>query len=279
MKEEAAPPPDLDIELKSLVEAIFLKYQHDFRNYSTASLRRRVQQALGRFECATISRLQERVLREPTVFAELLNHLTVQVSDLFRDPPFFYALRQKVVPLLKTYPSLKVWLAGCGQGQELYSLAILFQEEDLLERTIVYATDINSDALRAAEEGVYAIGTMAGFSRNYVEGGGKTSLSNYYRAADGGAVFDRSLRKHVVFSDHSLATDSVFSEVHLVLCRNVLIYFDRVLQDRAVGLFRDALVLGGFLGLGSKESIQFSEHAGAFTEFTRDERIYRRRRE
>jgi chemotaxis protein methyltransferase CheR len=270
-------PDDIDIELKLLVDAIFLKYHYDFRSYSTASLRRRLQLALGRFECATISRLQERVLREPPVFTELLNYLTVQVSDLFRDPSSFRALRERVVPLLRTYPSLKVWVAGCGQGQELYSLAILFREEDLLERTIFYATDINAEALRAAEAGVYPLDALPGFSRNYVEGGGKRSLSDYYTAAHGGAVFDRSLRKQVVFSDHSLATDTVFSEVHLVSCRNVLIYFDRKLQDRAVGLFQEALVRGGFLGLGSRESLRFSAHAARFTELTRDERIYRRR--
>jgi chemotaxis protein methyltransferase CheR len=266
----------MEIELKLIVDAIFLKYHYDFRNYSAASLHRRLEQALPRFECPTISRLQDRILREPAAFSELLNYLTVQVSEMFRDPPYFRGLRESVVPILKTYPSLKVWVAGCGHGQELHSLAILFHEEDLLKRTIFYATDINAEALRAAKSGIYPIEAMAGFSRNYLESGGKTSLSHYYTAAHGGAVFDRALRSQVVFSDHSLATDTVFSEVHLVSCRNVMIYFDRELQDRAIGLFRDALVHGGFLGLGATESLPPPTHSDGFTDFLRDERIYRR---
>ena len=166
------------------------------------------------------------------------------------------------MPLLRTYPSLRVWVAGCSSGEEVYSLAILLREEGLLARTLIYATDINAQALEQAEAGVYNVDRIAGFSDNYRKAGGRASLSEYYTAAYGRAVFDKSLRENIVFSDHSLATDSVFAEVQLVSCRNVLIYFDRLLQDRAVGLFRDALVRRGFLGIGAKESLRFSEHCG-----------------
>ena len=270
-------PAEFDIELRLLLDAIYLRYQQDFRHYAAASLRRRVRQAMERFGCATVSELQGRVLHDPQVFATLLQYLTVQVSEMFRDPPYFRALREKVVPLLETYPFFKVWVAGCSTGEEAWSLAILLQEEKLLGRTLIYATDINPDALRVAEAGVYSQERVAGFSANYLKAGGRGSLADYYTAAYGNAVFDKRLRQQMVFSDHSLATDTVFSEVELVSCRNVLIYFDRDLQGRAIGLFHDSLSPRGFLGLGSKESLRFTPHAGAFQEFVAPERIYRKR--
>jgi chemotaxis protein methyltransferase CheR len=270
---------DFEIELQLLIDAIYLKYHYDFRGYARASLKRRLRIAMGRFGCDTLSRLQDKVLHEPETFPVLLGYLTVQVSEMFRDPVYFQALRARVVPLLRTYPSLRVWVAGCSTGEEVYSLAILLREEGLLARTLIYATDINAQALEQAEAGVYNVDRIAGFSDNYLKAGGHASLSDYYTAAYGRAVFDKSLRENIVFSDHSLATDSVFAEVQLVSCRNVLIYFDRILQDRAVGLFRDALVRRGFLGIGSKESLRFSEHVGAFDELVRNERIYQKRDE
>jgi chemotaxis protein methyltransferase CheR len=264
------------IELRLLVEAIFQCYHYDFRGYSVASLKRRLLQAREFFDCESFSALQERVLHEPTMLPKLLGYLTVQVSELFRDPSFFRALREDVVPHLRTYPSLKVWVAGCSAGEELYSLAILFREEGLETRTIFYATDINPEALRKAEAGVYPLDRVPQFTENHRHGGGKSSLSDYYTAAYGNAMFDKSLRRRAVFSDHSLASDAVFAEVQLVCCRNVLIYFDRSLQDRAVGLFKESLVRKGFLGLGAKESLQFSAHARAFNEFARDERLYQK---
>lgn len=265
------------IELRLLVEAIFQKYHYDFRNYSEASLKRRLLQARDRFGCATFSALQERVLHDRELLPQLLGYLTVQVSEMFRDPSFFRVLREQVVPHLRTYPSLKVWVAGCSAGEELYSLAILFREEGLEERTLFYATDINTEALRKAEAGVYDLERIPLFTANHQRAGGKSSLSDYYTTAYGSAVFDKSLRKRAVFSDHSLVSDAVFAEAHLVCCRNVLIYFNRDLQDRAVGLFKDSLVRKGFLGLGAKESLHFSAHAGDFTEFSRDERLYQKR--
>ena len=216
------------------------------------------------------------MLHEPAMFAGLLSFLTVQVSELFRDPSFFRAVRELVVPHLKTYPSLKVWVAGCSAGEELYSLVILFREEGLEDRTLFYGTDISPEALKRAEAGVYELDRMSQFTENHRLAGGKSSLSDYYTAAYGSAVLDKSLRRRAVFSDHSLVSDQVFAEVQLVCCRNVLIYFDRELQDRAVGLFKDSLSRRGFLGLGAKESLRFSRHAEAFAEFDRSGRIYQK---
>lgn len=260
-----------------LLEAIFRRYHYDFRSYSPASLKRRLVQAREHLGCLTFSQLQHKVLHDETVLPRLMRFLTIQVSEMFRDPSYFRALREKVAPHLKTYPSLKVWVAGCSEGEELYSLAILFREEGLENRTLFYATDINPEALAKAEAGVYELERIALFSENHRNSGGRTSLSDYYTGAYGAAVFDKSLRKRTVFSDHSLVSDSVFAEVQLVSCRNVLIYFDRGLQDRALGLFKDSLVRSGFLGLGSRETLRFSKHASAFTEFDSDERIYRKK--
>jgi chemotaxis protein methyltransferase CheR len=265
-----------EIELNLLLEAIFQRYRYDFRSYSMASLKRRVSRAMDEFSCATISGLQEKALHDPAVFPRLLQFLTVQVSDMFRDPTYFRTLRERIVPVLKTYPSLKIWVAGCSSGEEVYSLAILLREEGIAERTLIYATDINADALRRAEAGVYPLDRVAAFTENHRLSGGRGSLSEYYTAAYGSAVFDRSLLKRVVFSDHSLATDHVFAEVQLVSCRNVLIYFDRQLQARAVGLFKDALVRRGFLGLGAKESLHGSVHAPDFLDFASSDRWYQR---
>ncbi len=266
-----------DIELRLLLEAIYLRYQHDFRHYAVASLRRRLSRALEYFELESLSALQERVLRDGAWLQRLLPFLTVQVSEMFRDPPFFRALRDEVLPRLRTYPSPKIWVAGCANGEEVYALAILLREAGLLDRTVVYATDVSPEALRRAEAGIYELDRIAQFSASYVAAGGRASLSDYYTAAYGAAAFDRALRRNVVFTDHSLATDQVFAEVQLVTCRNVLIYFDRELQDRAVGLFRDALCPHGYLGLGSGETLRFSRHGAAFEPFAPDLRLYRRR--
>jgi chemotaxis protein methyltransferase CheR len=265
-----------DLELKLFLEAIYLRYDYDFRHYAHASLKRRIGAAMARLGCRSVTQLQERVIHDPATFPVLLDFLTVQVSEMFRDPSYFLALRQKVVPLLRTYPSLKLWVAGCSAGEEAYSLAILLREEGLLERSLIYATDINAAALKRAESGVFEIERLAAFTQNHRDSGAKTSLSDYYTAAYGGALFEPSLRERIVFSDHSLATDAVFAEVQLVSCRNVLIYFDRSLQDHALGLFHEALAHKGFLGIGSKETVRFSSHAAHFSELSAADRIYRR---
>ena len=266
-----------DIEQRLLIDAIYHRYHYDFRGYAQASLKRRLNTALIQFGCDTLSQLQDRVLHDPAVFPALLEYLTVQVSEMFRDPGYYQSLRREVVPLLRTYPSLKIWVAGCSAGEEVYSLAILLQEEGLLDRSLIYATDINTQALRAAEAGVFDQARVPLFTENHARSGARTSLSDYYTARYGRVVFDKALRERMVFSDHSLATDSVFAEMHFVSCRNVLIYFDRELQNRALGLFREALCHRGFLGLGSKESLRFSAHSDAFEDFVLEDRIYRKR--
>jgi chemotaxis protein methyltransferase CheR len=268
-----------DIEIRLLLEALYSRYHYDFRNYAMASIKRRLKQARDQLGFASISALQESLLHDAAMLPRILGYLTVQVSEMFRDPSYFRAIREKVVPHLRTYPSLKVWIAGCSGGEELYSFVILFREEGLEERTLFYATDINQDALRAAEAGIFGLDRMQLFTENHRKSGGKSSLSEYYQAAYGRVSFDKSLRRNVVFSDHSLVTDAVFAEMHLISCRNVLIYFDRTAQDRAVGLFKDSLARKGFLGLGSKESLRFSQHAGSFADFLREEKIYQRRGE
>jgi chemotaxis protein methyltransferase CheR len=270
---------DLELELNLLVDAIFHKYHYDFRGYAVASLRRRLKIAMNRLGCLTLSQLQDKVLHEPAMFPQLLDVLTVQVSEMFRDPGYFREVRRQVVPLLRTYPSLKIWVAGCSAGEEAYSLAILLREEGLLEKTMIYATDINPRTLQAAASGVFDVDRIAGFTVNHQKSGAKTSLSNYYTAAYGKAMFDKSLKRHIVFSDHSLATDAVFAEVQFVSCRNVLIYFNRALQNRALELFNDSLCRQGFLGIGAKESMRFSSCAQRFVEIAREERIYQKKAE
>jgi len=265
-----------DIEIHLLLEGIYRQYHYDFRGYSMASIKRRLIQARAHFNCNTFSELQGKIMHNPALLEELLGYMTVQVSEFFRDPSYFRAIREKVVPHLRTYPSLKIWIAGCSSGEELYSFVILFREEGLEEKSIFYATDINPDALRKAQAGVYALDRMQLFTENHHKSGGKSSLSDYYTAGYGAATFDKSLRQRVVFSDHSLVTDATFGEMNFVSCRNVLIYFDRPLQDRAIGLFNDSLERKGFLGLGSKESIRFSSKAAAFSNFCPEEKIYQK---
>lgn len=271
------PPSSVeDIEIQLLLEAIFLRYHYDFRQYARASVKRRLTQALSHFGLPNVTALQERVLHTPDMMTRLLGFLTVQVSEMFRDPAYFRALREQVLPHLRTYPSLKVWIAGCSTGEEVYSMAILFKEEGLFDRTLFYATDINPEALRAARAGIYPLDRIRKFTENHQASGGRSSLSDYYTADYGRAVLDSSLRTNMVFSDHSLVSDAVFGEMQLISCRNVMIYFDRALQDRAVGLFNDSLGRHGFLGIGSRETLRFSRHVGLFSEFVPGEKIYRR---
>lgn len=270
------PPSDIDIELRLLMEAIFLKYSYDFRNYTGASQKRRVRYALEQLRLPNVSALQERVLHDATVFAQLLQYLTIPVSEMFRDPSYFLTLRQQVVPVLQTYPSVKVWVAGCSTGEEAWSLAILLREEGLLDRTQIYATDINPASLDKARQGIFPMEAVRNYTANYQRAGGRQAFSDYYTAAYDAARFDPSLCANAVFADHSLATDSVFAETQLVSCRNVLIYFNRALQDRALGLFHESLCHRGFLGLGAKESIDFSSFSTRFDTLARAERLYRK---
>jgi chemotaxis protein methyltransferase CheR len=280
---DAQPGPHLnpqlnaiDIELRMLIEAVYLQYNYDFRDYTGASQKRRVLHALREMDCDSISALQARVMHDPAAFSQLLQYLTIPVTEMFRDPSFFAALREHVVPILKTYPSLKIWIAGCSTGQEVYSMAIMLREEGLLERAILYATDINPQSLDTARRGVFPLEQMQLYTENYQAAGGKRAFSDYYTAAYGGALFDKTLVENVTFADHSLSTDSVFAETHLVCCRNVMIYFNKRLQDRVFGLFHESLCHRGFLALGSKESIEFSAFGARFEPLAKRERVYRK---
>jgi len=266
-----------EIEIELLLEGIFRKYRSDFRGYSRASIYRRINHALSVMKVEGVSQLLGKILTDPVAYDTLLQYITIPTSEMFRDPEYFEAIRQNVVSHLKTYPSFKVWIAGCSTGEELYSLAILFYEEGLFERARFYATDINPVSLKKAEEGFFPLDQVSKYTQNYQKAGGKSSFSNYYQAGYGLAKFSPFLRENVVFADHSLATDSVFAEVEFVSCRNVLIYFNRPLQDRAFQLFYDSLGTRGFLGLGSKETTSFSNVKNKFDEVTSLTRLYRKR--
>ncbi len=269
--------PEFTIELKALLEAINLRYDFDFREYSINSITRSVVHAMNRMGCDNLKSFQEKILREADSFYDLLQSLTIPVSEMFRDPSYFLSLREKVVPILKTYPSINVWVAGCGTGEEVYSLAILLQEENLLERTTIFATDINSRTLNRAAAGSFDIKIFQYNEGSYKESGGLYSLSTYYTKPNGMAVVNENLKKNITFADHSLATDNVFSEMHFISCRNVLIYFNRDLQNKVIGLFNQSLHRKGFLGLGSKETIQFSENAKHYDPFVIKDRIYQKK--
>ncbi|WP_036296911.1 protein-glutamate O-methyltransferase CheR [Methylosinus sp. PW1] len=264
-----------EIELDLLLEAIYRLYQHDFRGYARSSLRRSVARAQIALRCATITDLLDRIVHDEDAFAEALRHLTIQVSDLFRDPAYFRGLRETVAPHLATYPSLRFWVAGCGTGEEAYSIAILLHEEALLERSLVYATDIDKESMAIAQAGAYELFRMGGFAENYRDSGGRAALSDYFVARGAYATIAPFLKQRILFCDHSLATDAAFAEMHLISCRNVLIYFDRALQDRAIGLFRESLCARGFIGLGPNESLAFSRHASSLEILSADEHIYR----
>jgi chemotaxis protein methyltransferase CheR len=274
---ERANSHQFEIDLAHLLEAINFKYCYDFRQYTMTSIKRRVIQAMTQMNCLTLSALKEKVLVDSKNFYDLLQFITIPVTEMFRDPHYFLSLREKVFPLLKTYPSLKIWVAGCSTGEEVYSLAIMLQEEGLLDRTILYATDINPRSLEKAQAGIFRLTDIQKFSLNYQKSGGISSLSDYYTADFDSVKFDSALKKNISFANHSLVSDEVFSETHLISCRNVLIYFNRELQNRAIGLFYDSLCRKGFLGLGPMETIRFSQHAKDFIPLVKEDRIFQKK--
>lgn len=264
------------IELALLLEAIYRRYGYDFRSYAQASIERRVRAFLPAAGCASVAELIPRVLREPAFFTRLAGQFSISVTELFRDPQVFKVVRDEVMPLLRTWPHIKIWHAGCATGEEVYSLAIVLKEGGLYERATIYATDLNADALEQARHGIYDLGRLQEATRNYQLAGGTHSLADYYHASYNAVAMDPALKERVVFSTHNLATDGVFGEMHLIFCRNVLIYFNRELQDRALGLFTDSLVYGGFLCLGTKEDVQFSAVAAAYETVDRKARLFRK---
>lgn len=266
-----------NIEMDLLLEAVYRRWGYDFRSYARASIERRTAQFLSGTSCASVGELIPKVLRDANLFSRFVRHLSISVTELFRDPWVYLALREKVLPVLKTWPHIKIWHAGCATGEEVHSMAIMLKEEDLYDRSTIYATDFNDEALERARRGVYEIAKLREASRNYQRAGGKNSLSKYYHALYDAAAMDASLRERVVFSGHNLATDGVFGEMHLILCRNVLIYFNRELQERALGLFTESLVHGGFLCLGAKEDLRFSSVSWQYEVVDSKAKIYRKK--
>ncbi|HZT65967.1 MAG TPA: protein-glutamate O-methyltransferase CheR [Acidimicrobiales bacterium] len=265
-----------DLELRLLLEGIYQHYGYDFREYARASLRRRVWRRLLEEGLETISALQDRLLHDPQCFERLLVDLSVTVTTMFRDPSFYQALREKVVPLLRTYPFVRVWNAGCSTGEETFSLAILLHEEGLGERARIYATDINDVVVRQAKLGTFSLEKMREYTQNYIRSGGKASFSDYYKVYGDKARFDPSLVDNVVFAQHNLVSDSEFNQFHLIVCRNVMIYFDRSLQDKVHDLFHRSLVRFGVLALGHKESLRFTSHTDDYEEVDGREKLWRR---
>ena len=265
------------IEFDLLLQAIYQKYGYDFRNYARASLKRRIRYRLSESNFKTISEMQHELLYDSKFFATLLSDLTINVTEMFRDPSFFKALREIVIPELKKQPFVKVWHAGCSSGEEVYSIAILLKEEGLYKTSLIYATDADDVVLDKAKSGVFAIDRMKDYTLNYRKAGGLASFADYYTARYDNAIMDNSLKKNIVFSNHNLVTDGVFGEMDMIICRNVFIYFNRDLQDRVFRLFSESLHPGGFLCLGTKETIRFSSFSDDFENVADHERIYRKK--
>src|ERR687888_1779189 len=275
--EQPAAREDVDeIELDLLLEGIYRRYGFDFREYAPASLRRRIWRRVHAEGLTTISALQDKLLHDANCMERLLLDLSINVTAMFRDPTFYVAFREKVAPLLRTYPFTRIWVAGCSTGEEVYSLAILLHEEEVYDRTRIYATDINESVLDRARAGVFPLDKMREYTQNYIKAGGKRAFSEYYLAKYDGAQFQRSLTENVVFAQHNLVSDRSFNEFNVIICRNVMIYFDRSLQARVHRLFYESLAPLGVLALGHKESIASSPHAEAFEELDAQEKLYRR---
>jgi chemotaxis protein methyltransferase CheR len=265
------------IEINLLLEAIYQRYGYDFRDYGKAHAKRRILHRLALSGITSISELQHRILYDESIFHLILQDLSINTTEMFRDPEFFLSVREQVIPVLKTYPFIKIWHAGCSTGEEVYSMAILLREEGLLNRTQIYATDFNPSVLQKAREAIYSATQMKEYTRNYIKSGGKYSFSDYYNARYDSAILKKALKENVVFADHNLVTDSVFGEMNLIMCRNTLIYFNKRLQDKVIGLFCDSLVPGGFLCLGSKESITFSPYKENFEPVVGKWKIFRKK--
>lgn len=265
-----------EIEIQLLLEGIYRYYGFDFRNYALASLKRRIWSAVHADGLTRISAFQDRVLHDAACLERLLLMLSVNVTGMFRDPGFYLVFRAKVVPLLKTYPFIRIWHTGCSTGEEAYSMAILLREEGLYDRCRIYATDMNEAVLKQARAGIFPINRMREYTNNYLNAGGKCSFSEYYTSDYDSAIFNASLRTNMVFSQHNLAMDRSFNEFHVILCRNVLIYFNKTLQARVHELLYESLTKLGVLGLGHQESIRFNPHEHHYEELEPGSRLYRR---
>ena len=260
-----------------LLEAVYQKYGYDFREYSQAHIKRRILNRMALSGIEDITQMQTQVLNDTTFASSLLQDLSITVTEMFRDRGFYRSLREKVIPVLKTYPFIKIWHAGCSTGEEAYSMAIILQEEGLYNRTTIYATDFNQQALNHAKEGIFPNNMMKEYTANYQLSGGKESFSGYYTSNYNNVIMNQSLKKNIVWANHNLVTDSVFAEVHMILCRNVLIYFDKNLQNKVQKLFYNSLIKGGILCLGSKESLRFTDLYDEYTELDKIQRVFKKR--
>lgn len=267
-----------DIELDLLLEGILRRHGYDFRHYAKASLKRRVMSIKKKLGMGYISEIIPAILRDDGAINDFLREMSISVTEMFRDPNFFSAIREKVFPYLGSYPFLKIWHAGCSTGEEVYTMAILLKEEDLYQRSRIYATDFNNESLYKAKEGIYPLNKIKTYMENYNRSNPKASFSDYYHAGYKSAKMLEDLKKGITFANHNLVTDGVFGEMNLIVCRNVLIYFDKDLQNRVLRLFRASLCHRGFLCLGSKESLRFSEVADDFEVVSKKEKIFRKRR-
>jgi len=265
-----------EIEINSLLEAIFKTYGYDFRHYSKASLKRRLQIFLEKSHLENYVQLSDCLIHNKEMFYQLLLQFSITVTEMFRDPEFYQAFRKHVVPILKTYPFIKIWHAGCATGEEVYSMAILLYEEDFLHKTTLYATDFNVESLKIAKKGIYRATDFKQYINNYNQFGGKNSFSDYYHASYGSVKINDFLKNRITFSHHNLVTDQVFGEMNVIICRNVMIYFDRLLQDRVVTLFKNSLCHHGFLCIGTKETLDFTVVKNNFSEICLREKIYQR---
>jgi len=264
------------LEIELLLEGVFRHYGFDFRSYAYASIRRRLWKRVEGEGLGTISQLQARILHDADAMERLLLDLSVNVTSMFRDPGFYREFRAKVVPLLRTYPFIRIWHAGCSTGEEVFSMAILLEEEGLYDRARLYATDINDVVLQRAKQGIFPLERMQEYTENYIKAGGTQSFSEYYTAKYDGALFSPALTRNIVFSQHNLVTDRSFSEFHVIFCRNVLIYFDKTLQNRVHRLFYESLVMFGVLALGSKESLKFSQFEPCYEKLSSTEKLYKK---
>lgn len=264
------------IEIDLLLEGIYRRYGHDFRQYAYASLKRRIHGAMQLEKISTVSALQAKILHDPACMKRFLLAVSVNVTAMFRDPAFFLAFRQRVVPMLRTYPFVRLWHAGCSTGEEVYSMAILLQEERLYDRCRIYATDMDEAVLKQAMEGIFPLEAVKGYEANYLRAGGSATFSDYYTSGYGSALFRASLRDNMVFSPHNLAMESSFNEFHVILCRNVMIYFAKPLQQRVHNLLYDSLAMFGILGIGNRESLHFTPHENAYEPIDREAKLYRR---
>jgi chemotaxis protein methyltransferase CheR len=264
------------LEIELLLEGVFRHYGFDFRSYAYASIRRRLWKRVEGEGLTTISELQARILHDPDTMERLLLDLSVNVTAMFRDPTFYKEFRERIVPLLRTYPFIRIWHAGCSTGEEVFSMAILLEEEGLYDRARLYATDINDVVLQRAKQGIFPLDRMQEYTENYLRAGGTRSFSEYYTAKYDGALFTPALTRNIVFSQHNLVTDRSFAEFHVIFCRNVLIYFDKALQNRVHALFYDSLVMLGILALGSKESLKFSQYEPCYEKLSATEKLYRK---